>query len=54
MAGEPDVGSGIEFCDIAVELCRSLVVPIFSPQGLDETRLVASERGGGAVTDLFP
>lgn len=54
MAGEPNIGVWIELCDVAVEFCGGLVVSIFSPQGLDETGLVASESGGGAVTDLFP
>ena len=54
MAGEPDVGIGVQVRHIGVEVeCRA-VVPVLIVHRLDNAGHVGGKRRGLAVTDLAP
>lgn len=43
MAGEPDVGAGVNFSDVPIELGGGLIIAVLSSQSFDEAGLVAGE-----------
>lgn len=54
MAGEPDVGVGVAFGDVVVEVASGEVVVALLAERFDKTGVVAGVGGRHAVTDRLP